>query len=793
MRWIAALVLLLPLPLAGGQAGDIARAIRENSFDRDECYRVRDLTIVKEDLRIYLTDGHLIFSKPVAGRRVAAVFTADVEGGDGELMLLPPDLAERRSLASYTKQPNLDEHFHAALFLFTGDEYDALVSQFPKTPANRKTSELGPLMDEEWTPVLRNIGESYQIRLTLDLLGGPARKPGLFTAFVSGNKLGNFDVVVDPDSAEQILAGQVSMRDDRFYFNSWTSFRARSARGNPAPPHSEIVTSNYRIEATVAPDLSMTVVTKVKVKTSLEGAVAARFEIAPAMTVSSVLVDGKPAEVLQRDSLRSNLAFGSNGAFLVVPPEPLHAGREYEFEFHHSGRVILEAGDRVFYVAARGYWYPIHGMQFSTYDLLFRYPQDLDLVSAGDVVDDHTEGDQRVTRRRTIASVRMAGFNLGNYAHARVERNGYTIDVCANRALEQALRPRLTPTIEVSPIPSRRPNLSAPQPDLPSAPSPTERLRALASEVVSGLEFMASRFGPPALPHLTISPIPGAFGQGFPGLVYLSTLSYLKTLPNAHAAAPSQELFFQQMLLAHEVAHQWWGNRVAGATYRDGWLMEALANYTALMYIEKTRGVRSANLMLDSYRTVLLDKDKDGKTAESAGPIVLGGRLQNSLQPGAWRDITYGKGAWIIQMLRRRMGDSRFLAMLAEMLKRFERSEITTEQFQMLCAEFMPPKSDDPKLQSFFDQWIYGTGIPSLKLTYAVKGAAPNFRVTGTVTQSDVDDNFTALVPVEIQLSRGRSVTQWVRTSSEPSTFSVALKQAPAKVSLDPNYGVLRK
>jgi hypothetical protein len=794
MRCLIALVLLFPLPLSAGKAGDIARAIRESSFDRDECYRVRDLTIVKEDLRVYLTDGHLIFSKPIAGRRVAAVFTADVEGGDAELMLLPPDLAERRALASYTKEPNLNEHFRTALFLFTGDEYDDLISQFPKTPANKKTPEMGPLMDEQWTPVLRNIGESYQTRLTLDLLGGPARKPDLFAALVSGIKLGNFDVVVDPDNAEQILAGQVSSRDDRSYFNTWTSFRARSARGNPAPPKSDLITRDYRIEATVAPDLSMTAVTRIRVSTVVDGAVAARFEISPAMTVSGVMVDGKPAEVLQRESLRSNVSFGGNGAFLVVPVEPLRAGREYEFEFHHSGKVILDAGDRVFYVAARGYWYPIHGLQFSTFDMLFRYPQDLDLVAAGDVVEDRTDGDWHVTRRRTSAPVRMAGFNLGKYAHARVERDGYTIDVCANRELEQALRPRTADPIPPPPAPSRRlADLPATLPQ-PSPPSPTERLQELASDVVSELEFMAARFGPPALPHLTVSPIPGTFGQGFPGLIYLSTLAYLRKLPPSRdLATKSQELFFQDVLLAHELAHQWWGNRVAAATYRDNWLMESLANYTALLYVEKTRGVRSADLMLDTYRSNLLEKDKDGQTVESAGPIVLGGRLQNSLQPAGWRGITYGKGSWIMQMLRRRMGDRQFLDMLAEMLKRYERSEITTEQFRLLAAEFMPPKSDDPKLEAFFDQWVYSTGIPGIKLAYTLKGVAPNYKLTGTVTQADVDDNFTALVPVEIQIARGRTITQWVRTSSEPSTFTVSLHAPPLKVSLDPNHGLLRK
>src|ERR671926_97446 len=116
MRWTVAvfLALLLRAPVASaGTAADIARAIRENSFDREECYRVRDFTLNKEDIRLYFTDGHLIFSKPVAGRRIAAVFAADVEGGDGEVLLFPPDRGERAALSKYIQSPNLDEHFRA--------------------------------------------------------------------------------------------------------------------------------------------------------------------------------------------------------------------------------------------------------------------------------------------------------------------------------------------------------------------------------------------------------------------------------------------------------------------------------------------------------------------------------------------------------------------------------------------------------------------------------------------------------------------------------------------------------
>src|SRR5450432_4693655 len=274
MYRLLALALLLPFPQWGGAAADIVRAIRENSFDRDECYRVRELTIVKEDIRIYFTDGHLIFSKPVAGRPLAAVFTADVEGGDGEVILMPPDRAERRSLASYINSPNLDEHFHAVLLLFTGDEYQQLKSQLPDNPANKKAPDIGALLDEQWSPVLRNLGASYQARLTLDLLGGPARSGDLLAALFNGAKLNNFDIVYDPDSTEQILAGRVTPRDNRLYFDTWTNFTAKSLRKNPAPRRSDLVVRDYRIEATVHPDLSLTAVTRVKVTPQMDGMAA---------------------------------------------------------------------------------------------------------------------------------------------------------------------------------------------------------------------------------------------------------------------------------------------------------------------------------------------------------------------------------------------------------------------------------------------------------------------------------------------------------------------------------------
>jgi hypothetical protein len=799
---LAVLCLVGGLPLTAGPATDLARAIRENTLDREACYRVRDLTLFKGDIRVYLTDGYLIFGKPVAGQPIAALFTTDVENGSGEVLLRPPNLAERRSLASYIDSPVLDEHFQAALFFFTGDLYQTLLAQLPNNPTNRKVPEIGALLEEKFNPVLRNLVPGFDLRLALDVLNTSWRKPDFFSAIFQDARLGNFDVFFDPDSPDQIAAGQFATRDNRSFFNIWTRFPARSSRSSVPPSPAGIELSDYRISATVDPDLTLTAVTRVKLKTSSEGLRAVAFDIAKEMAVTEVSVDGMPAEFIQREqAVRDAIARGEDTFFLVMPPAPLHAGVEYELEFHYSGKAILDAGGRVFYVADRGNWYPNLGAQFTTFDLTFRYPRDLELVTPGEVVEDREEGDWRITRRRPKSPIRMAGFNLGQYLHARIEREGFVVDVCGNRSLDPALRPRQPDLPLPAPTITRRPSRTNTQPAVVMPPTPVfdplPRLERVASEIAGMVEFMASRFGPPALPLLTVSPIPGNFGQGYPGLIYLSTRSYLGapplSAPGAQEITETQQIFFDELLEVHEAAHQWWGAQVTAASYRDEWLMEALANYSALLYLEKTKGEREVEDLLAEYRAELLAHRDTGDPVDSAGPIVLGSRLESSLEPRAWRAITYGKGSWILHMLRRRMGDEQFLSMLAAIMQRYGHGEMTTEEFRDLAAGFMPPGSDDPKLETFFDQWVYGTGIPTLKLAYTLRGKAPSWKLVGTIVQSDVSTDFETLTPVEIQLPRGRVVTHWVRASSDPVQFTVALSEPPLKVALDPHYAVLRR
>ncbi|MGH9660321.1 MAG: hypothetical protein ACRD96_17360, partial [Bryobacteraceae bacterium] len=404
-----------------GAAADLARSIHDIQLDPGECYRVRDLALTKEDLRLYFTDGYLIFAKPTGSVPAAAVFTAAVDGGDAEILLLAPNRSERQSLATHTGAPNLNEHFASAVFLFSDDTYRELHDQIRAGEANKKSQEAGLLMASGWGLAVRNLAASFESRLVLDLLSLNRQRRGFFFAALAGRQLGNFDLVYDPRSQQQITAGKTSFRDERVYFDIWTAFEARSVRvGAQPPPAPEFELSDYRIDATLTPpDLGMRLTTRVKLKLREGRESVFPFDLTRQMRVTAATVDGQPAEVLERESMRSNLIRGTgNDLFLVVPAEPLVAGREYELEFRHEGSVIRDAGNKVYSITARGNWFPSRGLQFAHFDLLFRYPKELDLVSSGDIVSDSTEGDVRVTRRKTSAPIRLAGFNLGDYERA---------------------------------------------------------------------------------------------------------------------------------------------------------------------------------------------------------------------------------------------------------------------------------------------------------------------------------------------------------------------------------------
>jgi hypothetical protein len=795
---IILLSLLFCIAASGAEtAANLSAQLRQLSLDPDACYRVRDLSLQREDARVFLTDGYLIFSRAVGGRRVMALYSAAESGDDAEILLRPPDRSERSSLAAATGSPNLNEHFQSAIFIYTDRTADELLEAI-QSGVPKPAPEMGLLLAGRMDEAIRNFAESFQVRLVLDLLTQDTSK-GLFYAAFSGKTLGNFDLLYDPTVPEQFILGQISTKLAA-HFDVWASFQSRARRQSRILPAQDALLEDYRIEATLRQDLVLDVTTRVTLKAQQRLSGALGFEMAPQMEITGVTLDGKEVEVFRRESMRANLIGGrSNDPFLVVLPEPLANGSAHELVFHHKGKVVRPAGNDVYFVAARTNWYPSRGLHFTTYDLTLKVPAALSVVATGDISEERVEGEWRIARRRTTAPVRVAGFNIGAYEGVKTTRGGFHLEVFANRKAEPALQPRAAGQLMVTPNWTAhtgrvRSSELIPIP-APPPPSSTARLDSLASEIGSALEWMAGLFGPPPLKSLTVSPIPGNFGQGFPGLLYLSTISFLneKDRP-VNYQTPYQNAFYSEILHAHETAHQWWGNLVTSATYRDDWLQEAFSNYSALLVLERKKGAKALETTLEEYRRELLMPvgETKGVTVEQAGPITWGLRLQNTATIDPWRVIIYNKGSWIMHMLRRRMGDDQFLAMLGAVRKRFAYQAISTEQFREIAAEFSPKGLPDPTLENFFDNWVYSTGMPSVEFTSTLHGKAPNYQLSLSVKQSGVSEEFSYDLPVEIRLpGQVRPMVKWIRTGPETSVVNVPLKAVPLKVELAPGSGLL--
>ena len=420
---LAAASVSLPAVEVAGKAAALATELKQAGLDPDACYRVRDLAFQKEDLRFYLTEGHLIFSKPVRGRRFAAMFTAEIPGGDAEVLLFPPLRSERMSLAHFAKSPNLNEHFMAALFLFSDGTGEELLKQI-ESGEQKRLPEIGTDMASRFRDTLRNLVSSYEIRLVQDRFTSQPERTGFFYAGISTRTVGNIDFVYDQRQRDQIVVGQVAYRQERRFFDTWTSFQARSFRtGQRNTIRSSIHLDSVNINATLEPpELHMKAVTTMEITAREDGDTAIPFELATRVTVTGAKVDGVPAEIFRGESFRANLMRGGGGVnetFLLMMPQAVKSGEKHKLEFTHEGTVVQPAGNGVYYVASRLNWYPNRDAEFSNYEMTFRHPRTLRLVA--------TETSPRRSSRETCESSttgHRARFALPGSISASMRRSG---------------------------------------------------------------------------------------------------------------------------------------------------------------------------------------------------------------------------------------------------------------------------------------------------------------------------------------------------------------------------------
>jgi hypothetical protein len=213
--------------------------------------------------------------------------------------------------------------------------------------------------------------------------------------------------------------------------------------------------------------------------------------------------------------------------------------------------------------------------------------------------------------------------------------------------------------------------------------------------------------------------------------------------------------------------------KVMPASYHDEWLCESLSRYFALLNPNDADST--------ALRPLLDGSREDLRPLENAGPIWLGRRLASTRSPMGYKAV-YSKGIWVIHMFRGLLPDGKFLEMIREFAQTYNGKTASTWDFLHLAERYA-----GKKLDWFFDDWVFGTGIPEYVLDYKVESAGDAFIIEGKVKQSKVPDDFAMPVP----LYADDQFLGTVNVSEDEGEFRFRVAKKPEKVSVDPKGSIL--
>ena len=835
--WVAVFILFVgtaqvvrasetPVAVKPKNAEELYSQLRTIGLDKSRVFRIRDASLDRSSLHIAFENGTIAFTQDVDGRITGAYFE-----GDGEVLLIPPNKMERASMALFTDMAILEEQFITGYFRFNDATY-AELEPFLRPADNAQE------FVTEWDDTARRLADMDALRLFLtfsrDLptdeastLAGSRPESAVVDrvlhARLQGRKLGNFDLFYDSRNLEQIWAGQSRGVDGVVYYDLWTSFsQARDGADNKANDagKDDIYIPHYTIRADVRPPTELNGDARLQLEVRQGGMRTVLFELSRFLHVKSVEADGRNLEFINNQALEgTQLARRGNDLVAVIFPAPLKTGEKLELHFVYGGEVLSEAAKGLLYVGARGTWYPNRGLAMADYDLEFHYPPDWTLVATGQRTPATGSGPassgEQVSRWISDRPIPVAGFNLGKYVRAGTHAGDVVVESFATSGMEGmlAVAPPPSPSIIMPDVrtPELGPALMKPSP--PSRPSPARNAQGVADKCAQAVNFYSRRFGPYPYKSLALTQLPGGLSQGWPGLIFLASYVFLTPEERNQLHASRMDNIISEQVLAHETAHQWWGDLITWAGYRDQWMFEGLADYSALMVLETEKPAQFRQI-LQKYREDLLQKNKDGQLLRDAGPVTLGVRLSSSHFPDGYEAISYGRGTWLFHMLREMMLDAEaksgaragrgrpaedepFVRSLRKVRERYQYKMMSARDLLLVFEEDLPPSlryEGKKSLDWFLDSWVNGTAIPHLDtkgVTYTPKGEATI--VSGVLLQKDAPDDLVTSVPIYAVLAGTKEPQLLGRIFADGSetTFRLTAPAGVRKILIDPYQTVL--
>ncbi len=706
------LTLLLALTAAArADVPDPAAIQAEIAASRLEASRAVTLKKVKLGAglaTLYLDDGVLIPASGVTGKTVEMVFL-----GKGRIEVEAPDAIEAGQLELFTGGTRLDEEFKEAVLVVGLDAAVAAMLRRPAAQPDAATAQRAEALYAEW----KKRGEREYMNIDRGILLDALQDPisaGYFAAWFRGGELGDFFYFLEPGDREQVTLGrfvpldatekekrklvkQIAREqrkgrllgvevDDLGQWDTWLSSSLRRQDGKPMPGAAAFEPKKYTLDIALAErDLRLTGRARLDLQPVVPGSRAA---------ILSLPADFEVAKVT--DAPGAPLFFQRNrGEITVILPQAPPADGTAAVVVEYSGRPIDKDWNLYTLLDTMG-WYPHAGdLDRAAYDVTFHWPKGFELVASGRRAEGGESADgSRWERRLLDRSTLGFSFEVGHFKVETVRAGHVEVRFAFGSGSSRVGRGVKDDVIKA---------------------------------VTDSLTYYEDRFGPYPLDDLTVTTANRGFSQGMLGFVTLSDF-VLNDLGmwNRFFGLPDRRL-----VVAHEIAHQWWGNQVGWTSYRDQWISEAMASYSALLFAHDKLGDQLSGVDLtEGWQEALTASLPDGRPLESIGPVVLGGRLFSSRSDAAYEAIVYRKGAVVLDMLARTLGEENFPRILKQIVKVAGNGTISTEDFLSLIERI-----STTDLKPFADEFVYGTGLPEVLYSYRFEKSGKGWLIKGEARQ----------------------------------------------------------
>ncbi len=716
--------------------------------------RVKHVEIKHADLAITFQNPLVFYDN------IPEVETALLVIGEGEVLFSPSLPRERHQLDLVYKNRFLKDKLNYVYLRCSNSLFNKNVrierAEMDKLPPTQSE------MDRAYSLFSKLYSRSFTIENSLngELLSFIPQGEETVVEF-EGKKKGNFTYIYSPFSDEEIT---LYHRDEKRFLNLYSPQGAEGERRFYISWGKKFDVANYEIDIDFEPaDFYFSGRAKIDIESNIDSLDEVRFRMNPDLEILRISDKDKNELFFTKDELRKT--------FYVYFLNPVGRKQTTSIEIFYRGKIeppqITEdavsnrqydasyrwmwPGYETYLYSLSAYWYPVPPEgDFFTSQVKIIIPPGYSVVSNGTLIEESKLEDiesieelDKVGRRVCIFKsqkpVKYLSFIVGKFE-------------MKNEASE--------------PLPLRYYRS-------PETYSPTWKLFEQAQKI---LTFYEGKFG--SFPFENMSIVHRTWeesgGHSPASFIVLNQLPRIEGRRLVSGESPVNLTRWNEYYLAHEIAHQWWGQGVTWDSYHDQWISEGMAQFSTILYLREEYGESAFSNILEKISSWVAKKAK-------WGPIVFGSRI-SYFDFLAFQTIIYNKTALVLNMLREMLGEEAFFQGMRVFFERFKHGTASTHDFSKTLSEVV-----EQDLTPFFQDWFESYTLPDVRVTHFLEKEEDGYKLSFSIDQ--LADTF--IFPLWIEwIEAGKRVRKMILIDQKEQNFEFEIEEKPKKIKINPDKAV---